>query len=71
MPELDDQDICGLCGLPGADKFAHPMHWPGETVPDGELVHSECEMVATLSIPDPFPGQPDIEAIISREEVNL
>jgi hypothetical protein len=37
------KDICGLCGKPGADKIAHPIHWPGEEIPDGELVHSECE----------------------------
>ena len=39
----DDEDICGLCGEPGADKFAHPCHWPGEQIPDGPLVHAECE----------------------------
>ncbi len=38
-----DVDICGLCGEPGADKYAHPIHWPGEQVPDGPLVHAECE----------------------------
>ena len=37
------EDICGLCGGPGADKLAHPIHWPGEQVPDGPMVHSECE----------------------------
>jgi hypothetical protein len=36
-------DICGLCGLPGADKIPHPIHWPGEAIPDTNLVHSECE----------------------------
>jgi len=41
--QLVGDDICGLCGQPGADKHAHPMHWPGEQVPDGPLVHSECE----------------------------
>jgi hypothetical protein len=40
---LDSEDICGLCGQPGADKFAHPCHWPGEQVPDGPLVHADCE----------------------------
>ena len=43
LPQDVDDDICGLCGLPGADKYAHPEHWPGERVPDGPLVHSECE----------------------------
>jgi len=37
------EDICGLCGKPGADKYAHPIHWPGEQVPDGPLVHAACE----------------------------
>ncbi len=41
MTEQDD--ICGLCGQPGADKMPHPIHWPGEQVPDSELVHEECE----------------------------
>jgi len=36
-------DICGLCGNPGADKMAHPIHWPGEKIPDSPLVHSKCE----------------------------
>jgi hypothetical protein len=36
-------DICGLCGKSGADKLAHPIHWPGEQVPDGPLVHEDCE----------------------------
>lgn len=39
----DEADICGLCGQPGADKIAHPIHWPGERVPDGQLVHEACE----------------------------
>jgi hypothetical protein len=37
------EDICGLCGEPGADKIPHPIHWPGERVPDGPLVHAQCE----------------------------
>ena len=36
-------DICGLCGEPGADKYKHPIHWPGEQNPDGDLVHADCE----------------------------
>lgn len=39
----DDADICGLCGLPGADKSPHPIHWPGEQVPSTDLVHAACE----------------------------
>jgi len=42
-PTEDEPDICGLCGEPGADKFAHLIHWPGERVPDGPLVHAYCE----------------------------
>jgi hypothetical protein len=43
LREADDEDLCGLCGQPGADKLAHPVHWPGEQVPDGPLVHAACE----------------------------
>lgn len=39
----EDEDICGLCGMPGADKIPHPRHWPNEQVPDGPFVHAECE----------------------------
>lgn len=39
----DTSDICGLCGQPGADKIPSPVHWPGERIPDTELVHAECE----------------------------
>jgi len=39
----ENTDICGICGEPGADKYAHPCHWPGEKVPDGPLVHAACE----------------------------
>lgn len=41
--ERAQEDTCGLCGRPGADKIPHPVHWPGERVPDSELVHSDCE----------------------------
>ncbi len=40
---LQEEEICGLCGGPDPDKFAHPEHWPGEKVPDGPLVHADCE----------------------------
>ena len=33
----------GLCGLGGADKIAHPIHWLGEQIPYTGLVHGECE----------------------------
>lgn len=38
-----ENDICGLCGNPGADKYPHPYYWPGEQGPGTKLVHSECE----------------------------
>jgi len=38
-----DNDICGFCGLPGADKIPHPICWPGEDSAGTELVHAECE----------------------------
>ena len=37
------EDICGFCGQPGADKFPHPVRWPGERSAGTELVHAECE----------------------------
>ncbi|MDS4029478.1 MAG: hypothetical protein RKO66_05345 [Candidatus Contendobacter sp.] len=40
-----DEDICGLCGLPGADKIPHTIRLPGETVPTSEFVHAECEQL--------------------------
>ena len=53
MPEPPDgeADICGLCGGPGADKMAAHTGsgalWPGETRPDTDMVHSECEQEET------------------------
>lgn len=40
---MTEEDICGLCGLPGADKIHHPCYWPTEQHPETELVHSKCE----------------------------
>lgn len=37
-------DICGLCGEPGADKVPHPIRWPGELIPVTPQVHRECEI---------------------------
>lgn len=46
-PDDDDLCLCGLCGLPGADKMAcwtgGGVYWPGEQRSATELVHSECE----------------------------
>jgi hypothetical protein len=39
----ESNDICGLCGQPGADKIPHPIYWPDEKIPDTDLVHAECE----------------------------
>lgn len=43
MSEQPNEDICGLCGETGADKFPHTNYWPGEQRPDSEFVHAECE----------------------------
>lgn len=43
MTQQADENICGFCGLPGADKIPHPIRWPGENSADTELVHAECE----------------------------
>lgn len=45
--EEEQEDVCGLCGEPGADKMAcwtgGGVYWPGETMPDTEFVHQSCE----------------------------
>jgi hypothetical protein len=38
-----DEDICGFCGKPGADKLPHPVRWPGEESAGTEYVHADCE----------------------------
>ncbi len=43
IEETEDEDICGLCGEPGADKLPHPCYWPTERRPDVHLVHATCE----------------------------
>ena len=42
-PRFREEDICGFCGLPGADKIPHPMRWPGEESAGTNLVHADCE----------------------------
>ena len=39
----EPQDICGFCGLPGADKIPHHVRWPGEDSAGTEYVHAACE----------------------------
>ena len=41
----EQEDICGFCGLPGADKVPHPVRWPGEDSAGTEYVHATCEDV--------------------------
>ena len=36
-------DICGFCGKPGADKIPHPIRWPGEDSAGTPFVHADCE----------------------------
>ena len=45
MTEMIEQneDICGFCGEPGADKIPHPIRWTGEGSAGTEYVHSGCE----------------------------
>lgn len=47
MDETMNDDICGLCGEPGADKMAaHTgggVLWPGEMKPSTDYVHQRCE----------------------------
>lgn len=40
---VEENDICGLCSRPGADKHAEPNRWPGERAPDRPRVHGACE----------------------------
>lgn len=54
---MDDEDICGLCGLPGADKIPHPIHWPDETIPNTPYVHAECEKVECQRASDMIQGK--------------
>lgn len=39
----ENEDICGFCGLPGADKVPHPIRWPQENCAGTDFVHAECE----------------------------
>ena len=39
----EQEDICGFCGEPGANKIPHPHRWPTEVNPNSELVHADCE----------------------------
>lgn len=41
--QTEEPNICGFCGLPGADKIPHSLRWPGEQSADTEFVHSVCE----------------------------
>ena len=43
MDETSDADICGFCGLSGADKVPHPVRWPGEESAGTDYVHASCE----------------------------
>jgi hypothetical protein len=45
IAEEINEDICWLCGEPGSDKYPHPVHWPGEQIPDTEFVHALCEAI--------------------------
>lgn len=53
----DDEDICGFCGLPGADKIPHPVRWPNENCAGTPLVHEACEDAECGRASDSFQGQ--------------
>lgn len=53
----DDEDICGLCGLPGADKIPHPIHWPDEAIPNTPYVHASCEAEECQRASDMIQGE--------------
>ena len=61
------EDICGLCGQPGADKMArwtgNGFYWPGERRSETEYVHGECEDAERSRAQDAR-----IEAALSRLE---
>lgn len=40
---IANDDVCGFCGLPGADKIPAPIRWPQENEAGTEFVHAECE----------------------------
>lgn len=39
----NNEDICGFCGLPEADKIPHPVRWPNEDSAGTVYVHAACE----------------------------
>ena len=45
MTPFDPQavDVCGFCGLAGADKVPHPVRWPNEDSAGTAYVHAVCE----------------------------
>ena len=49
--DATDEYPCGLCGQTGADKMVlwtgGGVYWPGEQIPDTEMVHQECEQAET------------------------
>ena len=45
---MDDDYICGFCGVSGADKIPHPVRWPGEESAGTKYVHAECEKAETI-----------------------
>lgn len=51
VKEDEDEDVCGLCYEPGADKMAlwtgGGVYWPGERRSETEFVHAECEREET------------------------
>ena len=65
--QQNDDDICGYCGKPGADKMAlwtgGGMYWPGEFVPETRVVHSKCEREETRRAHEAL-SQEQIDAVL-------
>lgn len=54
---MDNDDICGFCGLPGADKIPHPIRWPDENSAGTEFVHATCEAAECKRASDLISGE--------------
>lgn len=46
-PMTEPECLCGFCGLPDADKYPHPIRWPGEESAGTELVRAVCRCLTT------------------------
>ena len=65
----EDEDICGLCDEPGADKMAlwtgGGVYWPGERRSETRFVHAECEAEETARAHSEL-SQEQIRSVLDR-----